>query len=176
MVERTSIQLPAEEIFYDEGGKRQDAALHNPILRAGDYPIDEAIMAPIRARNRAKHVEAQQQKSRAARWQRVKAKAAATLAKGRFGLYKVEHDDEPASASERAFDPSQPRDSDGKWSGGGGGSEGGGSSSQGRDDSRRPEGSGQSQSGQSGTGAGGDGEQSRPYSREGPTGLNAAGM
>ncbi len=43
------------ELFYlDDDGNKQDAELHNPILRAVDYPIDEQIMGPIRARHRAK--------------------------------------------------------------------------------------------------------------------------
>ncbi|MDE5461156.1 hypothetical protein [Bradyrhizobium sp. CSS354] len=59
----------AEEFFYlDDAGNKQDADLHNPILRAVDYPIDEKIMAPIRARNRAKHVaEREAKRARSAR-------------------------------------------------------------------------------------------------------------
>ena len=60
---------PAEEFFYlDEDGTKQDTDLHNPILRAVDYPIDEKIMGPIRARNRAKWLAEQKaKKTRAAR-------------------------------------------------------------------------------------------------------------
>jgi hypothetical protein len=58
---------PAEEFFYlDADGTKQDADLHNPILRAVDYPIDEKIMGPIRARHRAKWL-AEQKAKRAAR-------------------------------------------------------------------------------------------------------------
>ncbi|MGX1352481.1 hypothetical protein AB7M49_006090 [Bradyrhizobium elkanii] len=48
----------SNEFFYlDADGKQQDAELHGPILRAVDGPfIDEKIMGPIRARNRAKFV------------------------------------------------------------------------------------------------------------------------
>lgn len=54
---------PAEEFFYlDDDGKKQDADLHNPILRAVDYPIDEKIMAPIRQRHRARYLAEQRAK------------------------------------------------------------------------------------------------------------------
>lgn len=44
-------------MFYiDENGKQQDAELHNAILNGAT--IDEKIMAPIRARNRAKYLAA----------------------------------------------------------------------------------------------------------------------
>jgi hypothetical protein len=60
-----------EEFFYfDSDGVKQDAELHGPILRAVDYPIDEKIMGPIRARNRAKYLaeqKAKRDKTRAAR-------------------------------------------------------------------------------------------------------------
>lgn len=43
----------ANEFFYrDDDGKKRDAELHNPILIAGDHPIDETIMAPIREKHR----------------------------------------------------------------------------------------------------------------------------
>jgi hypothetical protein len=60
---------PAEEFFHlDDAGNKQDADLHNPILRAVDYPIDEKIMAPIRERNRAKWLAEQNaKKTRSAR-------------------------------------------------------------------------------------------------------------
>ena len=60
---------PAEEFFYtDDNGTKQDAELHNPILRAVDNPIDETIMAPIRERNRAKWLAEQKaKKTRATR-------------------------------------------------------------------------------------------------------------
>ena len=57
----------SEEFFYlDDDGAKQDAELHGPILRAADYPIDEKIMGPIRARNRAKWL-AEREAKRAAR-------------------------------------------------------------------------------------------------------------
>ena len=46
----------AQEFFYeDDDGEMQDAALHDPILRAADYQIDETIMAPIRKRFHEKY-------------------------------------------------------------------------------------------------------------------------
>jgi hypothetical protein len=46
------------EFFYlDETGRKRDAELHGPILRAVDHPIDETIMAPIRARNRTRWLD-----------------------------------------------------------------------------------------------------------------------
>lgn len=58
---------PAEEFFYlDDNGNKQDAELHNPILRAVDYPIDEKIMGPIRSRHREKWL-AEQKAKKAAR-------------------------------------------------------------------------------------------------------------
>lgn len=101
----------AEEFFYlDKAGTKQDAELHNAILNPVDYPIDEKVMNPIRERNRAKWLAeqraAQNEARRKSQWKRAKARAVALLGK---------------------FDPSQPRDNDGKWSGGGGSeSEGGG--------------------------------------------------
>ena len=45
----------SKEFFYlDEAGQKRDADLHGPILRAVDFPIDEKMMAPIRAKHRAK--------------------------------------------------------------------------------------------------------------------------
>ena len=53
------------EFFYtDETGRKRDAELHGPILRAVDCPIDEKMMAPIRARNRAKWLDQQQRARR----------------------------------------------------------------------------------------------------------------
>jgi hypothetical protein len=57
---------PAGEFFYlDDNGVKQDSELHNPILRAVDYPIDEKIMGPIRARHRAKWLAGQRAKGAA---------------------------------------------------------------------------------------------------------------
>ncbi|MGY4369211.1 hypothetical protein ACVW1A_005276 [Bradyrhizobium sp. LB1.3] len=55
---RTAVgERQAEEFFYTDDdsadGPKQDADLHGPILRAVDYPIDEAIMAPIRDKHRS---------------------------------------------------------------------------------------------------------------------------
>jgi hypothetical protein len=48
-------QTRGEEFFYtDENGVKQDRELHAAIINPVDYPIDEKIMGPIRARNRAK--------------------------------------------------------------------------------------------------------------------------
>jgi hypothetical protein len=45
------------EFFYlDEHGNKQDADLHNPILRAAEFRVDEKIMAPIRERHRRKYL------------------------------------------------------------------------------------------------------------------------
>jgi predicted ABC-type ATPase len=45
----------AEEFFYiDDDGSKADAALHNRILREVEWPINEAIMGPIREKHRAK--------------------------------------------------------------------------------------------------------------------------
>lgn len=103
----------AQEFFYlDDDGVKQDAELHNPIINAADEPIDEKIMGPIRARNRAKWL-AEQDKQKAgqkaaqkqarlqSQWQRTKARAQARL----------------------KYDDSEPRDEHGRWSGGGGGSD-----------------------------------------------------
>jgi predicted ABC-type ATPase len=85
-------KLPAEEFFYlDEDGNKQDRDLHGPILGAVDKidkPIDERIMAPIRARHRAERVARQNAKMRSARWLRVKARANELLQKGQIGLYR----------------------------------------------------------------------------------------
>jgi len=52
----------AEEFFYaDEDGKKHDAELHGMIINPVDFPIDEKIMAPIRARHRAKAKKAKDQ-------------------------------------------------------------------------------------------------------------------
>ena len=114
----------ANEFFYlDSAGNKQDAELHNPILRAVDFPIDEKVMKPIRERNRAnwlaeqgkqaaKQKAAQIEARRRSQWQRAKARAQALLA--------------------REFDESQhPRDEGGKFteSGGGGDSSSEGSPS-----------------------------------------------
>lgn len=45
----------SNEFFYiDEDGNKRDTELHMPILKAGDDPIDEKIMAPLRAKYAAK--------------------------------------------------------------------------------------------------------------------------
>jgi hypothetical protein len=55
------------ELFYtDENGVKQDAELHKAIINPVDYPIDEKIMGPIRARHRAKWL-AERKAKRAAR-------------------------------------------------------------------------------------------------------------
>jgi len=42
----------SNEFFYiDDDGRKTDAELHNRILREHDYPIDESIMGPIRAKH-----------------------------------------------------------------------------------------------------------------------------
>jgi predicted ABC-type ATPase len=94
----------ANEFFYlDDTGTKQDAELHNPILRAIDQPVDQKVMKPIRERNRAKWLAeqqaAQQEARRKSQWQRAKARAKTLL----------------------KYDPSEPRDDQGKWSSGGGG-------------------------------------------------------
>jgi len=93
----------AQEFFYlDDDGAKQDAELHNAIINTVDYPIDEKIIAPIRAKHRAKYLAAQSAKSRNLRWIRVKASAEAQLAK--------------------TFDESEhPRDDHGRWTDSGGG-------------------------------------------------------
>lgn len=57
---------PAEEFFYTDDdsadGVKRDADLHNAILRAVDYPIDETIMKPIRDKHRAKYLAEQRAK------------------------------------------------------------------------------------------------------------------
>jgi hypothetical protein len=87
----------AEEFFYlDDNGEKQDRELHGPILGAVDKvekPIDEAIMAPIRARRRAEY---QRQKQ----WQRAKAVAGRALQRtknlqfGQNGLDRGWNEDE----------------------------------------------------------------------------------
>jgi predicted ABC-type ATPase len=48
-------EAEAEEFFYlNEDGSKSDAALHNRILGAVEYPIDEKIMGPIREKHRNK--------------------------------------------------------------------------------------------------------------------------
>lgn len=135
---------PAEEFFYLDGGTKQDAELHNAIINPVDYPIDEKIMGPIRARNRAAYLDQQQAKTRLLRWIRVKAKAQARLAKGQNGLYKVWNEDDHPRAPAGGPDG-------GEFVGGGGG---------GSEDSRPPD--------ATGTGAAGrtDGRLPRAFSRE----------
>ncbi|MBT1509442.1 hypothetical protein KIP88_02910 [Bradyrhizobium sp. SRL28] len=137
----------ANEFFYlDKDGNKQDADLHGPILRAVDYPIDEKIMGPIRARHRAAYVEPQQAKLRAARWIKVKARADALVARGQNDLYRgwneTEHPRHPAGSPEG-----------GQFVGDGGGSEG----------------AGKPVPGGPGAGAGSDGQPSGAFSRESPS-------
>ena len=105
-------KLPAEEFFYLDGRTKQDAELHDAIIGPVDTPVDQAVMAPIRARNRAKWLAEQahqtaerkalrDQERRKSQWARTKARSQALL----------------------KYDPSEPRDDAGKWSGGGGSDE-----------------------------------------------------
>lgn len=56
--EETEQQDVAEEFFYlDDDGSKADADLHNRILRETDWPIDEAIMGPIREKHREKRLK-----------------------------------------------------------------------------------------------------------------------
>lgn len=85
-----------EEFFYlDAAGNKQDSELHNAIINPVDYPIDEKIMGPIRAKNRAKwlaeqnRMAAEQKTLRDAarlqsQWTRAKAQARTLLEKGDF--------------------------------------------------------------------------------------------
>ena len=134
----------SNELFYlDEDGNKQDAELHAAIINPVDYPIDEKIMAPIRARHRAAYLEPQQAKARAARWLRVKAQAEAAIAIGQNGLYRgwneQDHPRHPAGSPQG-----------GEFIGDGG-------------DSGKP------LSGGPEAGAGSDGQQSRTFSRESPS-------
>ena len=71
-----------EEFFYvDADGNKQDRDLHNPILRAVDYPIDDTIMGPIRERNRRKYLAEQKERHAKLKMQQRLAKA-----KKRYGL------------------------------------------------------------------------------------------
>ena len=46
----------AQEFFYtDANGNMYDADLHDPMLFAGEFQIDETIMAPIREKYRKKY-------------------------------------------------------------------------------------------------------------------------
>ena len=73
-----------QEFFYlDDDGNKQDAELHNAIIAPVDYPIDEKIMAPIRARHRDQHVESHKAKARQLRWIRIKARAEVLMSRGR---------------------------------------------------------------------------------------------
>jgi hypothetical protein len=59
---------PAEEFFYtDDDGTKQDRELHARIINPVDYPIDENIMGPIRARNRSRWLNEKAKKTRSAR-------------------------------------------------------------------------------------------------------------
>ena len=138
----------AEEFFYlDDDGRKQDADLHNAIINPVDFAIDESIMAPIRERNRAKYLDEQKTKTRAARWIRVKAKAVA-LATGQNGLYKVWNEDDHPRAPAGGPDG-------GEFTGGGGGGEGGSGGS-------KPDAAG------AGTAGGNAGGVSRSFARQSP--------
>ena len=139
-----------QEFFYlDDDGTKQDAELHNAILNPVDYPIDEKIMGPIRARNRAQYLDQQKTKTRSLRWIRIKAKAEATLEKGQNGLYKVWNEDDHPRAPAGGPDG-------GEFTGGGGG--GGG-----------PEGSGKPATGGSQAGGKPAAGLPRAFSRESPS-------
>jgi hypothetical protein len=135
-----------EEFFYlDEAGEKQDAELHAAIINPVDFPIDEKIMAPIRARHRAEYVNQRQAQSRALRWPRIKA-VAERLAKGQNGLYRgwneADHPRHPAGSPEG-----------GQFVGDGGG----------------PEGSGKPAGGREGAGGEPDGGQPHAFRRTSPT-------
>ncbi len=70
-----------QEFFYlDRSGKRSDRDMHAVILgqvKTGP-PIDEKIMGPIRARNRAKWLT---KRERQKRWRAIKAEALRLLAR-----------------------------------------------------------------------------------------------
>ena len=95
-----------QEFFYiDDDGTKQDADLHNAIIAAVDNPIDEKIMGPIRARNRAAYLDAHKP---------------ARLEKSQNGLYKLWNEDDHPRAPAGGPDG-------GEFTGGGGsGGEGGG--------------------------------------------------
>ena len=64
--EIAKVALPAEEFFYtDENGEKRDRELHAAIINPVDYPIDENIMGPIRARHRTKWLAGQKAKGAA---------------------------------------------------------------------------------------------------------------
>jgi hypothetical protein len=63
-------QTRGEELFYTgDNGVKQDRELHAAIINPVDFPIDEKIMGPIRARHRAKWLA--EQKAKKARPARV---------------------------------------------------------------------------------------------------------
>jgi hypothetical protein len=53
-----------QEFFYFDNGVKQDADLHNAIIGPVDNPVDERIMAPIRARHRTKWLQQQEARRR----------------------------------------------------------------------------------------------------------------
>ncbi len=91
----------AEEFFYLEGGKKQDADLHNPILLA--EPIDEKIMKPIRDKHRKASMDVHAHQQKRMNWERAKAVAQKLLEK----FNEADH----------------PRDEHGRWTDAGGGDE-----------------------------------------------------
>ena len=53
--ELDALKGSSNEFFYrDEFGEKQDQRLHGPIINPVDYPVDDDIMEPIRARYRKK--------------------------------------------------------------------------------------------------------------------------
>lgn len=160
-------QREANEMFYlDDAGNKQDAELHNAIINPVDFPIDEKIMGPIRARNRAAYLDQQKAKTRSVRWHRIKAKAERLLARGKGNVTTLVKIKERAEARlengqnglYRGWnEQDHPRDpagspTGGQFTGGGG-----------------PEGSGKPASGGPGAGATSDGQPPRTFSRESPT-------
>ena len=50
---KARVEEEGEEFFYeDSNGRKRDADLHGPIIRAVEWPIDEKIMGPIRDKHR----------------------------------------------------------------------------------------------------------------------------
>jgi predicted ABC-type ATPase len=83
----------SDEFFYrNADGERDDAALHNPILRAVEFPIYESIMGPIRAKHAAQRkADEAAQKRKATRtgdasvWNEEKHSRGQPKNKGQFG-------------------------------------------------------------------------------------------
>jgi predicted ABC-type ATPase len=61
------LEADSGEFFYTNAdGEKEDAKLHNPILRAVEFPIIEEIMGPIRAKHRAQQKAQQASEKRKA--------------------------------------------------------------------------------------------------------------